>query len=245
MVGLVERDLARWLVAHGPSDGAVVLAPSDLTTALYYYGGIRGLGTLDWENQEGIQAVVRIVSATTADEAFDLVNRRGVLYVVIPAWDNQLDAFARMGLGQIEGSFINGLHRWVLPPWLRPLSYPNPTIGGFEGQSVIVLKVTEDQDDALLMSRIAEYLIETDNLNMAGSAANALKRFQSDLGAIVARAQVENARGENDEFGRTVDSILPRLTGEGERSLAWDMRVNLAVVLAQVDPHVPREGVIT
>jgi hypothetical protein len=233
VIGLIERDLARWLALHSTGGAGVVLAPSNATTALYYYGGLRGLGTLDWENQEGIQAVVRIVSATTADEALDLVTRRGVTTLVIPSWDPQLDAFARMGLGKVEGSFINGLHRWVLPPWLRPVPYPLPVIGGFEGQSVVVMKVTEDQDDALLMSRIAEYLVETDNLGMAASADNALRRFQADLSAIVARAQIQIARGETEEFARTVDSLLPRLAGEGERALPWDRRVNLAVVLAQ------------
>ena len=48
VVGLIERDLARWLAAHAPPGGCVVLAPSGATTSLYYYGGLRGLGTLDW-----------------------------------------------------------------------------------------------------------------------------------------------------------------------------------------------------
>jgi hypothetical protein len=233
VVGLIERDLARWLAIHAPPGGGVVVAPADTTTALYYYGGLRGLGTLDLENQEGIQAAVRIVSATSFDEALDLANRRGVTFFVIPSWDSQLDTFARLGMGQLEGSFIYGLHRLALPPWLEPVPYPLPTIRGFEGQSVVVLKVTEDQDDALLMSRVAEYLVETGDLNLAGAVDKALRRFQADINAFVARAKVEMARGETDEFARTVDSLLPRLTGEGERALPWDRRVNLAIVLAQ------------
>lgn len=233
VVGLIERDLARWLAAHAETPGAIVLAPANATTALYYYGGLRGIGTLDLENQEGIQAAVRIASATSFDEAQDLVSRRGLSYIVIPSWDTQLDAFARIGLGKLEGSFIHGLHRWALPPWLRPVPYPLPDIGGFEGQSVLVLKVTEDQDDALLMSRIAEYLVETGNLDLAAGADKALRRFQNDLSALVARAQIEIARGETEEFGRTIESLRQRLTGPDERSLPWDRRVSLAVVLAQ------------
>jgi hypothetical protein len=233
VIGLIERDLSRWLAGHASPGGDIVLAPPKATTALYYYGGLRCLATLDLENQEGIQAAVRMVSATSFDEALDLFGRRNVTWVVIPSWDTQLDTFAQLGLGQIERSFINSLHHWSLPPWLRPVAYPLPAIGGFEGQSVVIMKVTEDQDDALLMSRIAEYMIETGNLGLAGSAGNALRRFQADLGALVARAQVAVARGENDEFMRVLASLLSRLSGEGERALPWDRRVSLAVVLAQ------------
>jgi len=233
VVGLVERDLARWLAAHAPPGGDIVLAPSTATTALYYYGGQRGLATLDLENQEGLQSAVRIMSATSFDEALDLFSRRGITCVVIPSWDTQLDTFARLGLGDLERSFINSLHRWSLPPWLKPVPYPLPSIGGFEGQSVVIMKVTEDQDDALLMSRVADYMVESGDLNLAGAVDNALRRFQADLGALVARAQVAMARGDSEGFTRALDSLLPRLAGPGERALPWDRRVCLAVVLAQ------------
>jgi hypothetical protein len=233
VVGLIERDLGRWLAIHAPSGGGVVLAPGNTTIALYYYGGLRGLGTLGWENRDGLQAAVRIASATTPEEALELIDRHGVTYIVIPSWDSQLDAFARLGLGQLKGSFVYRLHRWALPPWLRPVPYPLPIIGGFEGQSVTVLERTDEQDAATLMSRIAEYLVETDNLDLAASAGQELRRFPADLGALVARAQVQIARGESDAFAHTVDSLLPRLSGEEERTLAWDRRVRLAVVLAQ------------
>lgn len=233
VVGLIERDLSRWLALHAPPGDGAILAPANATTALYYYGGLRGLGTLDWENQAGVQAAMRIVSATSTDEALDLINKRGVSYIIIPSWDPQLDGYARMGLGQLEGSFIYGLHRWVLPPWLRPVSYPLPVIGGFEGQSVIILQVTDEQSDALLMSRIAEYLIESGNMDMAAAAGNALRRFQVDVGALVARAQVEMAQGDSEGFAHSVEALLPRLTGETERTLPLDRRVSLAIVLAQ------------
>jgi hypothetical protein len=173
------------------------------------------------------------VSATTFDEALDLVDRHGIDLIVVPSWDAQLDTFANIGLGRVTGTFVDGLHKWILPPWLRPVPYPLPEIEGFEGQSVLVLMRTEDQGDALLMSRVADYLVETDNLRMASSASSALKRFPADIGATVARAEVQNALGETGEFSHAMDSLLPNLKGEKERALPWDRRVNLAVALAQ------------
>ena len=239
VLGLIERDLGRWLAIHASSGGGVILAPADTTIALYYYGGLRGLGTLDWENRDGLQGAVRIASATTPEEALDLIDRRGVTLIVIPSWDSQLDTFARLGLGQLKGSFAYRLHSWALPTWLRPVPYPLPIIGGFEGQSIVVLERIDGQDEVTLMSRMAEYFVETDNLDLAASAGQELRRFPADLGALVARARVHIARGESDAFAHTIDSLLSLLSDDRERTLAWDRRVSLAVVLAQ-GKHIDR-----
>jgi hypothetical protein len=230
---LIERDLARWLIQHAPPGGVVVLAPAKMTTALHYYGRHRGIGTMDLQNIEGLQATVRIVSATTFDEALTLIDNRGVNYIVIPSWDDQLYAFANLGLGKVEGSFIDGLHRLAVPPWLRPVTYPLPRIDGFEDQSVVVLKRVENQSDPLLISRIAEYLVETENLIQAASAAEMLRRYRTDLSALVARAEVQIARGEAAAYADTLGSILTRLSENKVKTLPFDRRISLAVVLAQ------------
>jgi hypothetical protein len=60
-----------------------------------------------------------------------------------------------------------------------------------------------------------------------------LKRYPADPGAILARAQVALAEGDSDEFARTVDILMRRMSGRLERALPWDQRVSLAIVLAQ------------
>jgi hypothetical protein len=231
--GLIERDLARWLRQHMGNEEAVVLATPNQTTTLYYYGGLKGLGTLDWENREGLGAAVRILSATTPEEAFELINRRGVTHIIIPSWDSYLDVYTQLGLGKMDGSFMDRLHHWTIPPWLRPVSYLLPTIEGFEGATIIVFEVVDDQDDAVAWSRLAQYFIDSGQLDYAAGAGQTLRRFPGDLGALVARAQVEIARGDTETFNRTVATILPRITAGRDRRLPWDRRVSLAIVLAQ------------
>ena len=176
---------------------------------------------------------MRIVSASTAEEARELMGRRGVAYIVIPSWDSNLDALARMGPGQLEDTFMGQLHRWELPPWLRPMPYPLMRIAGFAGQSVAVLEVVDDQDDATAESRLAEYFAEMNQPELAASAGAALRRFPGDLGALVAQAQVEIALGDTDASSRTIDQMLHGISGGADRALPWDRRVGLAVVLAQ------------
>ena len=231
--GLVERDLAYWLAKHAGPETEVILAPPDTTTALHYYGGIQGLATFGWENRDGLGSAVRIASASTPEEAQVLMGRHGVTHIIIPHWDPYMDVYAQLGGGRVEGTFIERLHRWILPPWLRPLAYLIPTIAGFEGQSVIVLEVVDEQDDATAASRLAKYFVDMGQLDLAARAGQALVHFPADLGALLARSEVALAEGDTVEFSRDVDTLLGRISGGSDRALPWDQRVDLAVVLAQ------------
>lgn len=230
---LVERDLARWLSLHVGPHGGVVLAPHNQAITLYYYGGLRGLATLSKENAEGLGAAVRIMSASTPEEAKELIEGRGVTHLVIPSWDSYLETYARMGMGKVEGTFFERLSLWRLPPWLKPVPYQLPVISGFEGNSVTLFEVVEDQDDASSLSRVAEYFLEMQQLDRAANVAQTLRRFPADLGALTARAQVDYVRDDQESFKRTLESIQRRIASGSDRAMAWDRRVSLAVVLAE------------
>lgn len=231
--GLVERTLAHWIADRADPGGAVILVPPDRTTSWCFHGGLRGLGTANWENRDGLAATVRIVTATTADEAQALINQRGVTHIILPSWDSDLDEFARWTLPNPEDGFIMALHHWALPPWLRPLPYNLPTGAGFDGQSVVILEVTDESNRAAALGRLAEYFIETRQIDLAASTVPSLQRFPTDLGVLVALAQVERARGNSEGFTRSFAALLTSLNSGFDRTLAWDRRVSLAVVLAQ------------
>ncbi|HXQ80610.1 MAG TPA: hypothetical protein VN775_04805 [Opitutaceae bacterium] len=233
IVGLIERDLAYWLAKHVGSAGAVVVAPPNETATLYYYGGIRGLASFGWEDLDGFQAAVRIASATTPEEAQELIGLHGATHIIMPSWDNFMDVFANIGEGQVAGTFLARLHQWNLPPWLRPVPYLMPTVSGFEGQSVVILEVVDEQDDATAASRLAEYFVDMGQLDLAAKLGRMLRRFPADLGALLARVQVATACGDNDESADTVGLLERRISGGADRDLPWDQRVALAVVLVQ------------
>jgi hypothetical protein len=113
------------------------------------------------------------------------------------------------------------------------VAYLMPTIPGVEGQSAIVLEVVDEQDDATALSRVAEYFVDMGQQTLATKASEGLRRFPADLGALVARAQVQFATGEGDAFAKSVDTIVRRIAGGADRDLQWDQRVGLAIVLAQ------------
>ena len=70
-------------------------------------------------------------------------------------------------------------------------------------------------------------------LDAAAIMAQELRRFPADLGALVAKTQVELARNQLDEFSQSIEQLKARLKGRNDRNLPWDRRVSLAVVLAR------------
>ncbi len=235
-VGVVERDLAHWLAKRGRAGApSIVLAPPALTASLAYYGGLRGLGTLSWENQEGLAFALRVVISTSRNENAALLRQRNVTYIVVPSWDGFFDVYVQGASVQNSELFYQGLIRWNLPPWLRPVPYRMPSLPGLENQSVRVFEVVDDQDAPVAASRLTEYFIAMDRLDLAKASYPALLKYPADFGALVARAQFWMAVRDRDNFTAAFESLLERLAGGGDRYLPWDRRVNLAIVLAQGD----------
>jgi hypothetical protein len=236
---LIERALAHWLAKHAGDEGAVVFAPPRETASLSFYGGLGGIGTFSADNDEGRRATITIASVTTLPEAQILIQARRIRYIIIPSWDPFFDEYARFYLVKAQANrksiLIPELRRLNLPPWLRPVPCQILKIGGYEGQSVLVFEVVDEQSPAVAMSRLAEYLVEVGELDQAASVGEALRRFPGDVGALAARAQVQSARGDPAGLAQTLDSLLSRLANGADRFLPWDRRVSLAIVLARAE----------
>ena len=235
VLGLIERDLAGWLALHADPAGVVLLAPPNATTALCYYGGMRGMGSLSWENKGGVAAAVLILKNQNLQEAKAMIDRRKITHLILLSWDSSFDEYTRTGTGENPISLRDQLQLARLPLWLRPLAYPMPVIPGFEGQSVNIFEVVDEQEQATAVSRIAEYLIEMGDLDQAAAAARGLQRYPADFGAWVARAEVELARGDEAGFSKSLKALQARLALKAPLALPWDQRVGLAVVLAKAE----------
>ena len=237
--GLIERDLGHWIALHSGEPGAVVLAAPNLTIALAYHGGLAGLGTLNWENLDGIKGSIRIASATESEEAFDLIKGRNVKYIVVPSWDSFLDKFARTGLGLsdnskvgIERSFVGGmLAQLQLPNWIELVPYRIPS--GMGDQWVMIFKVVDKQDPASALSRMAEYFVEMGYPDRAEAIAQRLRRYPASLAALSARAQVEKSRDDEQAFAAVFKTLQFLVSRGDDRALTFDRRLSLAIALVQ------------
>jgi hypothetical protein len=233
-LSLLERDFAHWLARRAGPDGAIVLAPPNLTVSLFYHGGLRGLGSPYLSNEAGLLGTIRIAGAISPDEAFALAKGRQVTHVVLPAWDQFLDAYARTAPGPAKFTFMGLLQRWQPPRWLQPVPYLHSAIKDVTENGIVVFEVTEVQDQAPSLSRLAEYFAAMGQLELAYRVAQALTwDYGSDLGAQVAKARTEIARGDQEALAQTLTGIRRGLKDGTDEALPWDRRVSLALVLAE------------
>jgi hypothetical protein len=235
LVALAERDFAHWLARRTGPDGAIALAPPDLTASLIYHGGLRGVGSPYRENDEGFRGSVRLAAAMHADEAFALARQRNLTHIIVPSWEGFLDEYARLGAGdKIDQTLMGMLHRWLPPRWLRPVPYYLPATKEFEEDRLLIFETTEVQDDASSLSRLTEYFLDMGQIELAAIAGRTLAAdYGADLGAQVAKARTEIARRDRAALEQTLKSITTALQDPMNDSLAWDRRVSLALVLAE------------
>ncbi len=245
---LIERDVAHWLARRSHFDRSVVYAPPNETTTLSFYGGLRGIGTYCLDNDAAVQATLKIATAGSMQEAKLLLQGRSVRYLVLPSWDSFFEDYARFFPNKNESAwnefFVASLKRWRLPPWLRPLPYETPEIGGLGQQAVQIFEIVDDQKPAVAAGRLVECLLTVGDNERAAAAVSELKKFPADVGALAAEAQVMVARNDHAGFERAMESLQLRLKGGADRYLPWDRRVSVAIVLARArQPELARAQV--
>lgn len=65
-----------------------VLAGPASSVLLSYFGGIPSIGTLYWENTEGLRAAAELATARTNEEALRLATERKLTHVVLTEWED-------------------------------------------------------------------------------------------------------------------------------------------------------------
>jgi hypothetical protein len=234
---LIYRHLAHWLASHSVDRGVAALGPPEISDALVFHGGCRVLISTAWECYDGQVAASRILSAPEATEAEAVLQSREITHVILTSWDKVLPLLVREPKEPGRTTLYARLQRWVLPPYLRPLPYHLPRTPGYEAEKVAVFKVTGAQDEALLLSRLAEYFVEVERPEPATTAAAVLARtFPDDPNARMACALVDAATGNSEGFQRALTRLAADPTA-GDDTLPWDRRVQRAIVFALGGRH--------
>jgi len=231
---LLERDIAYWLANRAGPAGATILAPPNLTTSLFFHGGLRGIASPYPGNSAGFGAAVRIAGATSWEEAHSLVKNRKITHIILPSWDGVMDQFALVGADNPQFSFMAFLNQWVSPSWLKPVPFLLPLLPGLESHYVAVFEITEIQDDAITLSRLAEYFVAMQQPAFAQKVSDSLGSFhENNLSGLVARANIAASQKDLVNFLHLVERITKQVADLKYVDLPWDRRVSLAVVLAQ------------
>lgn len=151
---LIHRDVAFRIAASSPGSIPVVLAGPTASTEISYHAGCRTLGTLYWENTEGLKKAARVFAAANPAQARSLLEQAGVTHLVLPGWSDFSEAYANLlaqtGETKTPGTpfFRDLLEKDVVPDWLRPLAYPIPNEAGLDAKSVRIFLLAPEQSPA-------------------------------------------------------------------------------------------------
>jgi hypothetical protein len=229
---LVYRHFSYWFASHHPGKRPVILAAPELSDSLIFHGGQRVLTSTAWESHEGQVAASRILSAQESSEAEALLQSRQITHLVLTSWDRSLPLLVQQPKSADKDTLYARLQRWVLPAYLRPIPYHLPSLPAFVGQKLAVFKVVPPQDEALSLSRLAEYFVEMNRPEPASLAAKVLaESYPDDADASIARAAVYLQAKNQPAFAHELSRLAADVSA-GKPASSWDRRVRRAIVLA-------------
>jgi hypothetical protein len=246
-IQVVTRDVAQKLRSRAGNEHVVVASGPTTTTWMSYFGGLKGIGSLYWENREGLMESARLFgapmteqTATQNDSAFAHIRRLGVTHVVLYSWNAFATEFARLAIGlgdksapqpqlgqRTDQSFGSQLIRGAIPGWLRPLPYRVPAIAGYENPWVLVLEVAPDRPPEEVATHSAQYCLAMDDVATAIQQLGiALDANAAYVPALILLGRVQAGHPEHGDVRSTVSRIRSALGSDGAMPL--EDRISLA-----------------
>jgi hypothetical protein len=247
---LAERDLAHWLRLRAGDETVTLAAPPGLTTRLLYHGSHRGLGTLYWENAEGLKRLARFYAAESPDEARRLATEAGLTHIVFVSWDAFEVPLIHLHRGvpktidlPTDSFFVQLLSAPVATSWLRPLPFGLPDHPALRGSDVRVWEVVPPMESpgAAAAAAIQAWL-ESGRADLAARLAPTVEAHD-DLPSLLARATLAAVARDEARFRAALQRILPRL-GEAPR-LTLGQRLQLVSLLALAQQYAPAGAQLT
>ena len=247
---IVTRDVSRKLRMRLGAERGIVASGPTTTTWMAYFGGFKGVGTLYWENHEGIEESARLFGAaptsansSAADAAYDVVKREGITHIVLFSWNAFTAEYARLALGRrvrsglpaddeavTDRSFGAELLRGELPVWLRPLPYRVPQMAGLEDEWVLVLEVVPGPSATEAAVHDAEFYLAMGAIDDAVRVLDgALARDPANVPALITLARVQLTDRQRGD-ARVTLTRLRAARGSAPDSLALEDQVALATV---------------
>ncbi|MBI3884843.1 MAG: hypothetical protein HY302_03830 [Opitutae bacterium] len=196
---LVYREIAQAVRESQPSGPVVLFSNPNASLSIGYYGRFQTLGTLYWENRDGLRAAAELNSAPTEEAAAALIRRLGVTHLALVTHENFLLEYARLLNPQITPPEVEAtfgyrlLGKKIIPEWLEPLLYraPRDLPGKLAGLEVYLFKVNFAQTRAAALYRIGQLLALQENSAAALDAfARAAALDEQDAAPWLRRGEI-------------------------------------------------------
>ena len=151
-LALLHRQMARTILDSSGDKPVVLLSSPNSSCMLSTLGGFRTVGTLYWENVEGLKKAASALNSQSDDEALAKIRELGVTHISLMTWENFIAPFFSILYPEpvrgktIENSFgRRALENKQIPIWTRPLAFaPNDLSKGLQ-QQILLLQVAPEQ----------------------------------------------------------------------------------------------------
>jgi hypothetical protein len=226
------RDIAAALRATQPEGGIILLASPGASTGIGYYGALKTLGTLFWENAAGLKAAGAIFCARTDDEAAALIRARGVTHIALISSSSFLSEYftllhPTLPAGEVAATFGHRISKKPLQAaWLQPIPYRKPRDLALTPGNVSLFRVDFDQTE------VERLYHTTVALAAAGDVAAAEASLEDALTRVPDEARFSLAESVGSAF-YTFDAHAAAVRAL-RRALAFKHDVSVATTLAWI-----------
>jgi tetratricopeptide (TPR) repeat protein len=152
-LALIHRQMA-FVIKESAGDKPVVLLSSpNSSVMLAGLGGFQSVGTLYWENVQGLKNAAKALNAQSEDEALAQINELGVTHISLMPWENFIEPYFNILYPEPKDgqTFLNSFGKRALfdrtiPHWTRPLIYPPNILTQGLQQNVVMLQFAPNQN---------------------------------------------------------------------------------------------------
>lgn len=178
-LALLHRQMARAILDHADGRPVVLLSSPNSSCMLSALGGFRTIGTLYWENVEGLKRASRALNAQSDEETRALFDKHGVTHVSMMTWENFIEPYFHIlhpdamskpldppeERKSLEKSFgMRALFGKTIPDFTQPLVFPPNDLSRSLGQTILILKYAPDQHPDIARLQVARFaLVVEDN----------------------------------------------------------------------------------
>jgi hypothetical protein len=152
LLALLHRDMAKKFLENAQGRPVTVLSSPNSSCLLSTFGGFKTIGTLYWENVDGLKSAAHALNAQSPDEALALLQKHGVTHVSLMTWENFIGPYFQIihpkpvSGKSLENSWgQRALFNKEFPQWVRPIPYPKNFLTNALKQDVVLLEIVPNQ----------------------------------------------------------------------------------------------------
>lgn len=164
LLALLHRDMAKTLLQNANGKPIVLLSSPNSSCLLATLGGFKTVGTLYWENTEGLKSAAQMLNAQSDDEALEFLQKHGITHVSLMTWENFIGPYFQIIYPNpvpgksLENSFgQRALFKKQIPRWARPIPYPKNFLTNALNQDVLMLEIVPNQTQEEAEFHLARY----------------------------------------------------------------------------------------